>query len=230
VPPTFKAIQLSGYLKVVRDLLFGETVDRAWLNWRLQELLTCVHSTELAQFVYSLDPRVTYWPFNDSFLNAFSIGAIVSSLIGSDPLYVTCSERRANSRLYFQWHISVLDGSNVSISDLEAGTTTIEPYMAVGNLSIPIPLPNSPAQCYVTPTVGDAWSVAMLLRPDRSLGQLINDVEASLTDQDSIALFDRGGNEPYKTFGNLWRYHPQLPYRAAGLVLALGYRINDLRT
>lgn len=62
VPPAFQSIKLPPPLLAIRNILFGATPDNYFLNYRVRELLTYIHQTELAEFVYQFDPRVTYWP------------------------------------------------------------------------------------------------------------------------------------------------------------------------
>lgn len=62
VPPEFRPVELTPTLNLVRHLLFGSTPDNYFLNYRCRELLAYIHATELAEYVYRLDPRVTYWP------------------------------------------------------------------------------------------------------------------------------------------------------------------------
>lgn len=53
-------------LSVIHRVLFGATPDNKFLNLRAKELLTYVHETEFAGYLYRLDPRVTYWPRRES--------------------------------------------------------------------------------------------------------------------------------------------------------------------
>lgn len=53
-------------LAVIHKVLFGSSPDNKFLNLRAKELLTYVHETEFASYIYRLDPRVTYWPRNES--------------------------------------------------------------------------------------------------------------------------------------------------------------------
>lgn len=62
IPPTFSRLDLPSYLQIARRLLFGARPERVFLNYRVRELLHTVHETELAEYLYALDPRVTYWP------------------------------------------------------------------------------------------------------------------------------------------------------------------------
>jgi hypothetical protein len=65
VPPEFKPVVMPAVLQTLRRLLFGAAPDNYFLNFRANELLAYVHSTELAEYAYRFDPRVTYWPKND---------------------------------------------------------------------------------------------------------------------------------------------------------------------
>lgn len=62
VPESFKPVDLDSTLSVLRRTIFGATPDNYFLNVRARELLGYIHETELSQYVYALDPRVTYWP------------------------------------------------------------------------------------------------------------------------------------------------------------------------
>jgi hypothetical protein len=72
IPIDFSPVQLSPALMTARRVLFGARPDIYFLNARAQELLGYAHNTELAAYVYALDPRVTYWPAttNSFFENA----------------------------------------------------------------------------------------------------------------------------------------------------------------
>lgn len=66
IPPAFHPLQLSGPLAAIRAALFGTTPDNYFLNFRARELLRYIHETDLAQYIYALDKRVTYWPEYDA--------------------------------------------------------------------------------------------------------------------------------------------------------------------
>lgn len=62
MPAEFKPFRLTAALSVIHRVLFGEQPDNKFLNLRAKELLTYVHETEFASYLYKLDSRVTYWP------------------------------------------------------------------------------------------------------------------------------------------------------------------------
>lgn len=62
IPPLYGEIDLPSYLRTARRLIFGADPERVFLNFRTRELLHTIHETGLAEYLYDLDPRVTYWP------------------------------------------------------------------------------------------------------------------------------------------------------------------------
>jgi hypothetical protein len=62
IPDAFQPVRLNTALHLLRRALFGANPDNYFLNIRARELLGYIHETELAQYVYALDPRITYWP------------------------------------------------------------------------------------------------------------------------------------------------------------------------
>lgn len=62
IPENYTPVQLNTTLSTLRRVVFGSNPDNYFLNVRARELLGYIHETELAQYVYALDPRVTYWP------------------------------------------------------------------------------------------------------------------------------------------------------------------------
>ena len=65
VPAAYRPLVLPTALKTVRRVLFGSNPDQRFLNLRARELLSYVHQTPLAEYLYKLDSRVTYWPENN---------------------------------------------------------------------------------------------------------------------------------------------------------------------
>jgi hypothetical protein len=236
VPPAFRARALSPALTVIHRLLFGSNPDRALRNQRLQEYLTCVHTAGLEQFVRALDPRVTYWPFNNSLLEKRLRGATAQRLAGADDqaLYFigTRSATESANQIFFQWRLDVLTSTTVRLtiySDVPGNSqTSIVDFTVSGNLSSPVRLPGTDLQVTFTPGVGTAWLLEVLAPPRQPLVAVAADLEQALGDVLTAALWPAGAPEPYHTFANLWNLHDQLPFRLAGLVLALGYRLHEL--
>lgn len=62
VPAEYRAIRLPTTLQTIYSIIFGKNPDSYFRNYRVRELLSYLHQTELADYMYQLDPRVTYWP------------------------------------------------------------------------------------------------------------------------------------------------------------------------
>jgi hypothetical protein len=62
VPADFVPVRLPAAVNTVRNVIFGSNPDGLFCGLRAQELLSYVHETEFAEYVYALDKRVTYWP------------------------------------------------------------------------------------------------------------------------------------------------------------------------
>jgi hypothetical protein len=62
ISPTYRPLVLPTYLKTMRRALFGSRPDQRFLNLRVRELMSYIHQTELSDYAYKLDSRVTYWP------------------------------------------------------------------------------------------------------------------------------------------------------------------------
>lgn len=83
VPSVFFPVNLTSELQLVRRVLFGSKPDARFINLRIRELMGYVHQTELAHYVYDLDPRVTYWPTTtEDFADAARSQTIVTQLYG----------------------------------------------------------------------------------------------------------------------------------------------------
>ena len=62
IAPNFKPVTLPSRLLTLRKMLFGSNPDGLFVGLRARELMSYIHQTELAEYVYALDSRVTYWP------------------------------------------------------------------------------------------------------------------------------------------------------------------------
>lgn len=62
IPNVFKPLRLPTALETVRKILFGNRPDNYFRNFRVREILSYMHQTELDVFTRQFDPRITYWP------------------------------------------------------------------------------------------------------------------------------------------------------------------------
>lgn len=232
VPRAFQAVPLPGPLQLVRDGLFGQGADRAQRNYRLQQYLTCIHAdANLAAFATALDPRITYYPFNNSLYASVQLGAQAAQIRGTTSALTVLGQQPANAvgnTINFQWRVDVTSGTQVTVTELEgpnpravAGT-----YTLTSGLSNPIALPDSTLSVVFASGVGSSWLIDLVTPPALGLPGVLNGLQRTLNLSLQAGLF--GAAEPLLTFGNLWSLHDQMPYRLAGVVLALAYQINAL--
>lgn len=232
VPSTYAPKTLTGALATVSKLLFGVAPDRALLNLRLRQLLGIIHTTELAEYVYALDPRVTYWPpQNNSLFTLLDSPPAIVHVSGTKDLYVVGSSPpfTAEEQLYFSYLIEVVDGANVEITPLVAPVPIVtSPYVITAGLSNVIAFPGSDLSFRFQAGVGSIWTVTWLAYPIKSMAALYNDLKLDLTADLVAELFGVHPSEPMVTFKNLWLYDPYPPYQMAAVTMALGYQTNNL--
>lgn len=116
--PAYRAAALPTYLTTARKLLFGSAPDRVFLNFRAQELLSFIHRTELAEFVYALDPRVTYWPKTQSEFFRAKTTVTTIKTIGTDEsrLYINGTLKSDNSkgRAFKEYTVKLINNTSES--------------------------------------------------------------------------------------------------------------------
>jgi hypothetical protein len=239
VPYGYVPAILTPVLQEVWNLVLGINPDRAWRNYWLRELLAILHTTELAEFVYALDPRVTYWPApGNNIFNNLAADPLVEFQVFPNtpdpppPLLFLSSKYlfTPGPQLYYQWLVYVGNSTHVSVQPILGPNTNpvTYTYTTAAGLSSPVPLIGTDQFCQFQPVNGAQWLITWLAQPTFSLAQLMSKLDTSVTEDQVDALFGVNTVEPFTTFKNLFLEHPYPPYRTGGLVLALGYRISQL--
>lgn len=230
VPEDFVSRSMNIQLKTIHRFLFGINPDRAMLNLRLQEYLTCIHASGLESFVTAFDPRITYFPFKRSLFSWFARGIRAKQLAAMDQSIYLLGDLnviQSVNRLYRQWEVSVIDGSTVRLTecspDSKTTTTTTASYSITDGLSSAIQLGDSSVSFKFDEGVGNRWLIDVLAKPARSICQVVDDLDTGLTTSLNNLLFD--GLPELKT---IWTQSDRLPERIASVVLALGYKLNEV--
>lgn len=233
VDPNYRAVSLPTALSAVHAVLFGGSPDRAYLNVRLQQYLSLLHAGGLEEFILDKDPRVTYLTWRDDATAASRFGARVVQTAGSATPFAVVGEPEADDalgRLFTQWRVEVTDAALVTVRrQTPPVETTVQGYTLTDGLSDLLPLAGADLFFRFGGGVGNVWEVEALARPGRDLAAVLNRLE-NVVNTVSDALFGPAGREPYQTFANLWRADDRLPYRLGGVLLALAYRIDELRS
>lgn len=141
--PPFNVLRVPHYLKTPRRIIFGSDPDKVFLNFRAFELLTLIHQTELAEFLYALDPRITYAAAggDDFFRN--STVAQIEQITGVSRAFIHLSGlTKADNivgRAYYDYFIQIInDTPTTAIAELTPITGA--PSSDVVRWSVPLPL------------------------------------------------------------------------------------------
>lgn len=231
VPLTYRPVRLTSAMQRVHAMLFGSAPDRAGLNLRARQLLTAIHSSELASYITDLDPRITYWPSMQNNIAERPLRPTVSQLVGTSQLFVIGNPPvdTGENRLLLEWLIAYNGAGSVTIERL---TTPIGAAMAsatfTDGLSQELPLTGSMLLFRFTEaaTSGSIWKVSAVATPLHDIGTLVERSKA-IGDAAAIDIFGTSTEGVYATFRNIWSKHPYAAYRLSGLVLGFIYRADE---
>ena len=236
IPPDYRQVVLPSYLSNIHRTLFGKNPDRIFMNYRVRQLLGLLHVTELAEFVAELDPRITYdvLPYDQLFDDYFT-GTIQPLTSNPQQLYIQGRIAPTDSvaKLQQQWLVAVISGSVCRVTRQTAPGSTVDVnYILTSGLSSAVPLHGASLSVKFDAGIGSQWFVRSAVRPGTDLATLMANVD-SITEDVTLELFGvgspRGAGEPFKTFRNLFKLHPEMPYRMGGILLAFIYELDRLR-
>jgi hypothetical protein len=231
VAPDFLVRTVPTVVQKFRNLVFGGEPDRYMLNYRLYQLMTVLHSTELEEYVSAQDSRITYLPLRlgqlyesmfirrATILNQFTGDFnFIGDLVGGDE----------DGRLYHSWRVDVTSSSLIRVqrTTKPLDQETFE-YTYTDGLSDLIPLLGSSLQFNFSAPVGAEWIVEAVSRPQLDMGQLLAALNVGMLETDELALFGTAPAEPLKTFRNLWRDHDEYAYKFSGLLLGITYLMDQ---
>lgn len=232
VSKTFRPIQLPAELNIVWSILFGVRPDRVGLNRRIYEILKAIHSTDLEEYVYRLDPRVTYLPFRPHFFVKKKFPTIKTTATAGNNIFIYGDFQQAPGLdvAYFQWSVSVIDSNSVRVTtttiDGNFTTNDLINYTVTNGLSNKIGLPGSLLQFAFSAQPGSSWIVEALLPSSRRLVDIIDDLDKAL----NISLFINGSRhsqDVLDTCYEIWETSEIETKRLAAVAVALAYRIRD---
>lgn len=225
VPPTFRQRTLSGPLQRAWHFLFGTNPDRLFLNYRLRQLMTLLHTSELGSLVPVPDSRITYWPF-DASLFAAPASVTITRENGStaDP-HVNgtqlCDEGAGQAQRL--WRITALGTEQVQIRDLRSRDVSTAAFAYTNGLSDAVPIPKSALSLrFRVLTAGDRWAVTTQAPPRTDIGEVLAGLEIILGQEAIATLF--AASAPVLL--RVWQDHPITTNRYAALLLAMADAIE----
>jgi len=229
VPATFSPLTLDENLTRFRSILFGPGADRAMKNYRLRQVLSFIHSSELEEYVTILDPRITYWPpHEDRLFRGLVFGASIKQTSGPSTNFFFQSSQtgfKAVGAVNRTWKVEILDATTIKVDRLTIPTSSKTlTYSSAGGLSSSVPLDGTNlGLIFNTPAIGAIAEVKDLPRPVYSLPEAYTTMLKAGT---PASLF--GGEEPFRTFRRLWS-DDSTPFalRLGSWVLSLGFRLKN---
>lgn len=237
IPAAYVPVVLPSYLQTIRRLLFGADPDRYFLNFRARELLSYLHATELADYVYALDPRVTYWPeqslpFYDTekrVMATQSFGISTHAPMFQGDLFADNARGRSVREFSLRvtlengpWEaiVSTPDKPGASESMPLTFTSGLSNAVALGATGLTFKVPQPPG--------ATEWQIYTRVKPAAALTTLLPLLELA-GEPIYVELFGVDNTtEPYVTFKQLWFDSRNPIYRLSGLTLAVIYRTNQV--
>lgn len=127
VPEDYRAARLPTALATIHGIIFGKNTDNYFRNYRARELLSYVHQTELADYVYQFDPRVTYWPaITDNKIYGVPKKILSQQLIGSPRrLAIGGTFNASNALGRSDYDYTVLFGDSATANNEQTAPTVI---------------------------------------------------------------------------------------------------------
>lgn len=199
VPPHYTPVSFPSYIITPHKILFGTSPDRAFLNFRAVELLNLIHVTELAEFIYDLDARVTYWPQQQTeFFTKANTGIALKKISGYDKsrAYLKGKPKADNSRgraytEYFLQLTKIGDATSLEISGdnlVTPAVTVVEPETELSNFSRWLPLPDKQLDIQFS-DIGSITSSSYLLLEEAPQPLLTENYETIMLDVGEMLPF-----------------------------------------
>lgn len=230
VDPSFKALEYSNSLKELRAVLVGRSPDNYYLNFRLRQYMTTLHSTEFESYVYQMDPRVTYVGQSPEVVKTNNSYSPLNALATSELVFEGAVIPDPN-KLAHSWRVSAI-APYVVRTLLEGTSISVDTLVTVNEgLTSPIVMAGKPGfltRIYATGslTVGAEWRVSSFVEPTDDLSD-IPGLMQSIDPQHLAYIFPN--TLPYSTFKELWVKQSILAYQLSGLLLAWVYRAEEER-
>ena len=217
VDPMFRQKPMSSYASTVHRLIFGESPDRAYLNYRLRQLTTMWHDGTLLYEVTAKDSRLTYWPMQfASTMAGYGVVKVdgVNSAFAAD--YSVLNVPFADDKLGRSQFILDLEvsGDTCDVIDERTGNKyTVASSGSYFNLlnDIKISLGNG------------HYRATAFLKPAKDMGQVLVDCEALIGSDVEFWLFS--GKEDLR---QLWRRSDFLADKMGALSLALAIEMDKI--
>lgn len=231
VSDEFVPTALPTYLQKTWNVLFGLSPDAMMMNWRANQYMNVLASSEFYEYVTALDSRdtipKTYKKITDDLpVIACSTSSNPAIFIGQ-PIDVPSLGRMGhNFRVVYSETPDVFTVNNI-------GLDTEVTYAATPSGSNYAKIPLGTSTVYFTTAVspalteGDEWLVELVATPSKSLVDIVNDLEKVSTEYMSQIM--TASKEPYITFNRLWSDSRGFALKLTGFLLSWIYKHEEVR-
>ena len=233
IPAEFRPVHIPAELSTLQRTFFGTTPDNYFLFARARELLGYIHTTELADYAYALDPRITYWPPTNTDFFTAATQPVTSQQVAGPPIRLnisgTVSANTAIGRA--ERNYTVLLTPAATQHNITIQTTTESAVVPLDSPGKIFKLPDTELKFFIESTdiptefTAARWQIRARTNPPPLILNL--SLLELLGTPVFLTLFGPAPTEPYATFNQIWEDHPLPAYRIAGLTLAYIYRLHD---
>ncbi|RIZ71252.1 MAG: hypothetical protein D0530_04820 [Methylococcales bacterium] len=225
--PSFNSKAATSALATVRATLFGTLPDYAGLVYRTAQYMDILHATDFKEYVYALDPRITYTPGGAGLVGATE-GYTLSGPANSAQVFHAPAALATDTtgRLNFDWMLTKADSGTVNIAYLNTVVQQSVTFSGGVSSSIYLPGSNLCMTIFGNSVPAYVWQVHYTKVPAVDLGAVSAGLSAALP-RFSTAVFGDPLIEPYLTFYNLATSTANLPLNLSGFLLGYIYRSNE---
>lgn len=228
------ASQMPGWLFRLREILLGKNPDRDYLLYRVRDLIAAIYSSGQADYLSAYDPRITFGDATDNMQYHSQVEITQYSGPPSSDIHILedfdAADAQARIRYRFKLVFEAFDDSfvlrRITPGPLPTDDNSWEPTQKV-------PLRGTGAflrKDQGTAAVGSGWNIDIWLKPQKSLGTLVQEIEALGDVSLAPLLVTAGGDvEPLKTFRLLWQQGKDTTRRISGITLAVIWHMELLR-
>jgi hypothetical protein len=257
VPYDYKKTKLTAPVDRVWRTLFNSNPDRAYKNFRLYQLSCLARCSALVDLWTSKDSRITHFDTipdanasqygtvrvyrNGSFVRysdspgwLTKISTVSESsqitdeeVIGAYPSGMPeCDESKGKCKS--SWSITVDVSNNYSVSCLDKNVFFNGTLSFTNGLSAPITLTGSGISIKIKNGNTGLFTVEILATPSTDIGTVLKNLDNM--NQADIAEVMNNGDENSDKLKGYWTSSTDLADRLTAMTLALGYKIDSLRS
>lgn len=230
--PLFKPVVLDTPLMKVYEVLYGTDPDYEGKLFRTAQYMAILHSTEFVEYVTALDPRITYDPLRPNLFDQSYGTTVATSGAATLTVLGVWQEPAFKGRMRSDWVVT-LAGSQMTARHVQSGYeyTQLLTFTPAG-ASERFHLPKCDLDALITqaaPVVSQRWDILQRVPVSEDLGEVLTRLD-DMSGASQRALLGVDSAEPYVSFRNMFETGRTLPFRMSGVLLALAYRMEALRT